>query len=153
MSEMTSIAVIYGNKEAISKVKTLVQAKMARAVIIEYRDHLQIENIVPNYDFDAYREIKRTAPDTMLVSYEFHHGIGEPSICASNYNSTLVQIINPFDYENEYDEDEEDEEECEETWYQDVYDEVGGVGMTILKGIIDFNAKYLIDEIPVELFK
>ena len=151
MSEMTSVAVIYGNKEAISKVKALVQTKMARALIIEYRDHLQIENIVPNYDFDAYREIKRTAPDTLLVSYEFHHGIGEPSICASNYNSTLVHIINPFDYENEYDEDEE-EEENEDTWYQDVYDEVGGTGMTILKRIVDSHGRYLIDEVPAELF-
>lgn len=153
MSEMTSVAVIYGNKEAISKVKALVQTKMARALIIEYRDHLQIENIVPNYDFDAYREIKRTAPDTMLVSYEFHHGIGEPSICASNYNKTLVHIINPFDYEDEYDEDEEDEEDEEETWYQDVYDEVGGMGMTILKRIVDSNGKYLIEEVPAKYFK
>ena len=153
MSEMTSVAVIYGNKEAISKVKALVQTKMARALIIEYRDHLQIENIVPNYDFSAYDEIKKTAPDTMLVSYEFHHGIGEPSICASNYNKTLVHIINPFDYEDEYDEDEEDEEDEEETWYQDVYDEVGGMGMTILKRIVDSNGEYLIEEVPAKYFK
>lgn len=143
MSELLSIARIYGTPDELGRIRAMLQEEMGDATVRLCGQYLEAENIASFYDFSAYDKIKAAYPETLLLSYEFSHSVGEPSFCFSNYGNKRVGLVNPYDY---------DDEEDGEAWYQEIFDEVGSEGLLALKEIVDFHGEGLFEDVPEEYF-
>lgn len=150
MSELSSIARIYGTRDELERIQAMLQQEMGDATVRLCGQYLEAENIASFYDFSAYDKMKAAYPETLLLSYEFSHSVGEPSFCFSNYGNKRVGLVNPYD-DDEFD-DEDEDAESGETWYREVYDEVGSAGLLALKEMVDSHGDGLFEDIPQEYF-